>query len=132
MNGVSVTLSRCWIALASDLSSSIQIDADSIDEAPTMTGQVRTYAGGRQRSIVRAGIANQVTLKATLVDPATLSTLTSWLGQTMLLRTPFGDRWWVTLFAAPRAATPGSFLKETSSMSIQGLPFQVVSFDESV
>lgn len=55
-------------------------------------GEVRTYAGGRQRAITQEGLHQQFGLTLLLVTAATVDTLVGWIGQTVQIRDHRGQR----------------------------------------
>ena len=86
----SVTLTTCWVHLASDLATAVPLDVSALSEKEATFGQVRTYVGGRRRRVSSAGIDRQLAISATLVPRATMEALRSWQGQVVLFRDPRG------------------------------------------
>lgn len=56
-------------------------------------GQVRTYGGGRQRSITTFGQKGTYDFTLVSVLPADLAILQSWIGQTVEVRNTKGERY---------------------------------------
>lgn len=94
-------LSKMWVNL---LASGAAISAQSApkrDRQHDQAGEVRTYAGGRQRSITRVG--ERSVFAFTLVD-VTLSTvdlLRTWVGQPVQVRDHRGQRFVGVFFSVP-------------------------------
>lgn len=65
-------------------------------------GEVRTYAGGRQRSISGDGLGAAFGFTLRLVPRATVDTLVSWQGQTVQIRDHLGQRF----FSVFHSVTP--------------------------
>lgn len=130
--GATVQLTRTWVSLVSNPAFSVQLDGAVINEAPTVTGEVRQYAGGRQRAVSMVGVANQITVQASLVAKSTMDTLVSWLAQPLLFRDPFGRKYYAVLFSVPRSAIPGSTAEDAKSQSVQALIFHTITVNEAV
>lgn len=87
-----LTLDRVWVnRIDSGQAVSALSDVDRQQEY-SIAGDVRTYAGGRQRSIVTAGERGkfQVTLK--MVNMAQILLLRSWMGIPVAVRDARGQR----------------------------------------
>ncbi len=80
-----VTLNQVWINL---LSTGEAVHAYSSDRsrATGITGDVRQYAGGRQRAVSTEGIRGQVTFRLRDITNEDIETLKSWYGQPVCLR----------------------------------------------
>lgn len=57
-----------------------------------MQGEVRTYAGGRQRSVTQEGVRGTFGFQLVAVSKTDVDTLTSWIGQTVTVRDHRGQR----------------------------------------
>lgn len=89
----SVQLEGVMLAPVSDLSAAVMLDVSSLEEDDDLDGEVRTYAGGRRRSITRAGRPRSFTLQFDVVqDRPLLDTLRGWKGQPVLARDPYGRK----------------------------------------
>lgn len=97
----SVTLSRVWINLASDMSQSVSARSNGRSDVRSVAGQVRTYSGGRRRVVTRAGTQQTVGATLVLLTAMQVSTLESWRGALVLFRDSFGRKVWGTFLAVP-------------------------------
>lgn len=98
---VALALTKVWVNL---LSTGESVSAYSIDRSLSheMTGEIRTYAGGRQRSITSEGVRTTFSLTLRLVTAATLATLEAWMGRVVQVRDHRGQRF----FCVYTAITP--------------------------
>lgn len=94
----SVPLDRFFIHLRSDLANHLKFFTTGRGDERGVPGEVRRYANGRLRVIVRAGEAQ--TLAATLVQvtDAELDLLESWLGRQVMVRDHRGRRMYAVFF----------------------------------
>jgi hypothetical protein len=118
-------LMKLWINLAS---TGAGLSAPSLGATSSsgLDGEVRSYAGGRQRFVGKEGIGGSLerTLRQlTLVDIALLE---SWRGQTVLVRDVRGQHWWGTFRSVGRVAVKGS-LKFDATITVE-----LVTHDEGV
>lgn len=98
----SVSLETVWLNLASDLSKSVQLEVSSLNDDEGITGEVRVYAGGRTRSVSRAGSRRQIRVSFDVLDNRPqLATLRSWVGLTVLFRDPFGRKVYAVFYSVP-------------------------------
>lgn len=101
----SVTLGQVWIAPTSDLTAGISAYSGGFapmsSTSAAMTrgtdmrsgrGQVRTYANGRVRNVVAAGISRSFAMTLQMVTTAQMFTLESWINQTVLYRDTRGRK----------------------------------------
>ena len=86
-----LTLSMLWI---NRLDNGAAISAQSADRGRThdQAGEVRTYAGGRQRAVTIAGERGQFTFRLAYVTLATVELLRSWVGADVQVRDHRGQR----------------------------------------
>lgn len=84
----SVLLDDAWIHLADDLATYVTAALTSAEESAEAPVDVRRYANGRLRSIVRPGTARTISVGLGLVDRDVADTLRSWIGQTVMYRDP--------------------------------------------
>lgn len=90
---VSVALDSVVIAPLANLAATVALDVAELSESDNSLGDVRVYAGGRVRSISRAGRKRTFAAKFDVVtDRALLETLRSLKGQIVLLRDPYGRK----------------------------------------
>jgi hypothetical protein len=87
-----IALTQVLLARADDLTVLLPLEATSVEEDDELTGEVRTYAGGRRRSVTRAGAPNSLALSCDVIGRSTLNTLRGWKGQTLLYRDPRGRK----------------------------------------
>jgi hypothetical protein len=64
-----------------------------------LAGEVRTYAGGRQRAIATAGLRGQFKVVLRQVSLTTLAVLESWIGVPVQVRDHRGQRFFGVFFA---------------------------------
>lgn len=102
----SVSLSTVWLTDASTPSSSVQVTATAITDSPAVNGQVRVYANGRLRSITTAGTPRQIGLTIILAAPTVISWLEARIGQTVLVRDPFGLKRYGVFYGWDRSQAP--------------------------
>lgn len=119
-------LTAVFLTLATDLTTSLQVQTTSIVEKPAVPGDVRVYAGGRLRLVTGAGMPREIDLALSNVSRTTLTTLDTWTGQLMLLRDPYGLRRWGTFLAYTRTQEPAPDVSDIA------LTFHEVTYDESV
>ena len=98
----SVALDTVWLSLASDLTQSLQLEVSSLSDDDVVFGEVRRYAGGRDRSIVRKGRRRTFELSFDAVgNRAQIATLRGWTGLVVLLRDPFGRKAYCVFYGSP-------------------------------
>ncbi|MEU4367559.1 hypothetical protein [Micromonospora chersina] len=85
-------LDRVWI---NRLDTGEAVAAKSWDRSPTydMDGEVRTYAGGRQRSITTEGERGAFSFTLRKLPLATVEVLRSWKGIAVQVRDHRGQSW---------------------------------------
>lgn len=88
----SVTLEDAWFHLASDLSDSIRMDLTGESDDTARPVDVRRYAGGRVRAIVRPAAKKQLSLTFELADRADYDQLLAWAGETVMYRDTRGRK----------------------------------------
>lgn len=81
-----VVLDRHWLHDAENLASHIACWAETPAVKETVDGEVRKYASGRMRTIVRAGQARTVDLTVFDLSDADYQLLRSWLGKVVMWR----------------------------------------------
>ena len=110
-----VTLTEAWIHLASDLSQSVTADLTGEGATTTPAVEVRRYASGRLRGIVRVGAGKAFRVQLGLADRADAKTLDGWVedGEELMLRDPVGRKYWglITDYAEDEiSGTDGTFV----------------------
>lgn len=102
-----LTLDKLWITLAST-GQSIAAPSIGNESVSGLDGEVRTYAGGRQRSVAREGIGGQLDRTLRLRTSTIADLLESWVGQTVMVRDARGQWWWGVFFKVSRKAVKGT------------------------
>lgn len=104
---VMLELTKLFITLAST-GQSVAAPSLGAESVSGLQGEVRTYAGGRQRFVGKEGTGGQ--LERTLrLQSATIATLLeSWRGQTVLVRDVRGQWWWGVFSTVKRRAVKGT------------------------
>jgi len=96
-----LTLTKVWLNL---VSSGDAISAQSSVERSrehSLSGQVRTYAGGRQRAVSQAGEVGSFEVTLRFLPFATVEKLRTWLGQTVYVRDARGQAFYGVFFSVP-------------------------------
>lgn len=94
-----ITLRKLWIHLIDTGVGLSFYTAPERSQSKSISGEVRTYAGGRQRSVSSIGTRSQVTVQLRQVTETDINTLTSWFGQTICMRDYRGRRWFGVFYA---------------------------------
>lgn len=95
------TFSDVWVSLAADPSSAVSFARRSGGVTSSVVGEVRQYASGRLRAVVRAGSPGQVTVGLRTTNRSLVATLASWVGQPVLIQDEVGRRDFVVFFDVP-------------------------------
>lgn len=90
----SVTLDRLYVHLASNHDDYIRIWLESEKERTSKDGEVREYAGGRMRSVVRVGRRQTLAVTHEQMARADVDKLRGYLGKLLLVREPRGRKLW--------------------------------------
>lgn len=92
-----LTLTKLFINL---MQTGAAVSAQSADRSRkhSIDGKVRTFAGGRQRSIAIAGERTEFPFTLVYVPEADITTLRSWINQTVELRDHRGQRYVGTFY----------------------------------
>jgi hypothetical protein len=93
-----LTLTQVWVNLMSTGESVVGNSTTSRSQSYAVDGDVRTYAGGRQRSITQLGERGRFEFTLELVSLTALATLRSWAGQAVQVRDHRGQQWYGTYF----------------------------------
>lgn len=124
-----VILGQSWINLASDPSQGFAVYTSTRSDAASLGaggGKFRMYANGRVRLVLPAGDLRSLPMTLRNVSDATLTTLDTWRGRTLLFRDRHGRRMW------------GSFLDRTVTDYPDGsghdvtLTFTQLTYSEAV
>lgn len=97
-----VILDRVWLQLASDPAQALQLlmDGNGRDFPDAIQGEIRSYAGGRQRLVTTATRRRGVNLQVG-VNPTQYQTLNDWAGQLVLYRDGHGTKLWGAFLETP-------------------------------
>ncbi len=91
-----------------------------------MDGEVRTYAGGRQRAVGTEGVKGQYAVTLRLLSKSTVEKLESWIGQHVQLRDHRGQRFFGAYFAVTPIEQPEPTLWDVAIVLL------LVTVDEGV
>lgn len=94
----SVTLDRCFLALASDTENQLSAFSSDRSEAQAQPGEVRRMAGGRLRVVTRAGTARAIGVTLRQLTPAQVQQVRDWLGSVVLFRDVWGRKMYGAYF----------------------------------
>lgn len=123
----SITLSELWLHNGADLADYVTSQGFASQSSDrSARGEVRTYAGGRQRIIRRAGTPDRITVTLPSVSRAVVTWLEDHAGQLCLLRDPRGRKIWGTFWTVSVSEKAGSALPDVS------LELQSVTHSEAV
>lgn len=121
----SISFTDAFVYLAADPSQEVRFARRSGGVTSSTVGEVRQYASGRLRAVVRAGSPGQVTVGLRTTDRSLVATLRSWAGQIVCLRDELGRRDFVVYFDVPENDLGLGWVDVD-------LTCQRVSFDEAV
>jgi hypothetical protein len=96
-----LNLTRVWvnrIDTGEAVSAQSGIDRNRVH---SITGEVRTYAGGRQRAITQAGEQGKFTVTLRFVTAVTVDKLRTWVGVPVYVRDARGQIFAGVFFAVP-------------------------------
>jgi len=80
-----VTFEQGWFQLADDLTAAIQVDLSELSEEAGRSPEVRTYSGGRRRTVSRPDDRRALQLSATVVEREGVDQLRAWASAATLL-----------------------------------------------
>jgi hypothetical protein len=108
-----LTLGKIWI---NRLDTGEAVSAQSADRAQDyeMAGEVRTFAGGRQRAFGRVGEVGQFAFTLRVVSLATIVVLRSWEGIAVQVRDHRGQRFFGTYFGVKVGEHKGTALYDVA------------------
>jgi hypothetical protein len=121
-----LVLDRVWINL---VPTGDAVSARSTGRAwsTEVSGEIRTYADGRRRSVTTEGVGVTAALTLALLTQAELETLESWMGSTVQIRDFRGQRAFGVFLAVTRVEVPNE-----KTMWHAQLEIRTVSVDEGV
>ncbi len=124
----SILLERVWLTLASDTSQSLALlttgDKSFVD---AISGEVRSYAAGRERLITTPTRKIGVQVSVAIM-PKEYATLNAWAGQVVLYRDENGTRLWSVYLGTPWK----SLVTYGTSWRQVDLAIQAVTYSEAV
>lgn len=90
-----ITLDTVWLNDAADLTSFCALEnVTDISPSPEVDGEIRTYAGGRERNVSGAGRRNVVAVSATHAARADVLWMEAHCGRLLLFRDPLGRKFY--------------------------------------
>jgi hypothetical protein len=95
-----LTLTKLFMNLLAT-GEAVSAQSDDRSAAYSVAGEVRTYAGGRRRSITQAGERGTFEFTMRLVPTATVTTLRLWIGREVEVRDNLGRQFFGTFFEVP-------------------------------
>lgn len=90
----SIELDKLWVHLADDPDTYIVLDYVDEQVTPARKVDVRTYAGGRRRSVTTPERTRRSEWSLGILTRQQLDTLDRWLGRTLMVRSPSGELIW--------------------------------------
>lgn len=96
-----VTLDQLWIHDADDLSSYVRLRYVDEQVDPSRNVDVRAYTAGRLRAVTRPAVRRQATWQVGLLSKADRDTLEGWIGQTVMVRSPSGEKFFGVMDGLP-------------------------------
>ncbi len=123
-----LTLAETWLNLAAtgEAVSAWREHGDDSD-AVGVSGDVGTYAGGRQRAIADEGVSGSFPFTLVAVPTADSLILRSWLGETVLYRDNLGRKMYGVIFEDSRRPW-----KQSPGLWNVSLVLHLVDVDEAV
>lgn len=123
----SILLDTVWLNAASDPSDYASFPLMSaLAVATSQSGEVRQYAGGRTRLVLKAGTPRNISLDLPELDRTQVTWLESHVGQIVLVRDDRGRKIWAAYITAGVDETQG----DTTASA--GISLTEVSFTEVV
>ena len=122
-----VQLTRVWLTDPADPSVSVVAGSAPRTDNRALAGEVRQYAGGRRRIVLREGDSTTLGVTLIKVSAGDLEQLDAWRGQVLLLRDRVGRRVHGTYFGLDVTDHPGQPVEHDVSFT-----FASVSYDEAV
>lgn len=126
----SVTLEDLFLHEADDNSIFITAVLTGEHERTSKPGEVRRYAGGRLRSVTRAGSSQTLDVELRLADRADVDQLRAWVetGTQLMYREPLGRKLWGAVFGLDVKELPGV----GGDVADVSFTFEQTSFTEAV
>lgn len=125
-----VTLEDLWLHEANDNTVYLTALLTGERETTSKSGEVRRYAGGRLRSVVRAGSSQTLEVELRLADRADVDQLRDWVeaGTQLMYREPRGRKLWGAIFDLDVTERPGV----ADDVADVQFTFRQTSFTEAV
>ena len=95
-----ITLTKLWINLA-ETGESVAAQSNSRTANRSSEGDVRQYAGGRQRAVTTVGLQGKYAFTLVRISFAQLRKLEEWVGQTVCVRDNRGNKFFGVYFSVP-------------------------------
>lgn len=102
----SIVLDRLWIHLSDDLSAYVRLHYTSEQVTPARKVDVRGYAGGRMRSIATEQRTRKGVWQVGLLSNDDRDTLDGWLGRSVMVRSPSGEKFYGVMGEVEGAHVP--------------------------
>lgn len=121
-----LTLNKVWVNRWDNGQAVSGLSARDREEAYSIVGEVRTYGGGRQRSITTQGEHGSYGFTLRRISRADVETLRAWKGIAVQVRDHAGRRFVGTYFALPVREYPDDVTVFDVAITVQ-----VTTVDES-
>ena len=127
MATVTLTFTDVWIT---DVATSVSVHGSFPDRLSSdeVTGDVRSYAGGRLRSITSARTKATYPIVMQLLSDSDAALLKTWRGRVLLLRDSAGRRVFGTYFVR----SVEDFYVQSVTLHNVSLTFQEITYSEAV
>lgn len=96
-----LTLTKVWVNRLDTGEAISAVSTPTRNRAHGIAGDVRTYAGGRQRAVSVAGERGQFDVTLRFVSLTTIDTLRAWVGIPVQIRDHRGQRFFGVFFDVP-------------------------------
>ena|SRR5690349_16993308 len=96
-----LTLDKIWVNLVATGDSVSGYSAFGRSIVKEAAGEVRTYGGGRQRSISQVGVRGTYTFTLRFLTQAQVDTLESWMSQLVQVRDNLGRKYFGVYYSLP-------------------------------
>lgn len=120
-------LDKLWVNLLATGQAVSAYSARDREEAYTVPGETRTYAGGRRRSVTSAGQLGRYKFVLRQLTRTDVETLRGWCGQTVQIRDNKGRRFFAVYYGIDIAEW-----KDLSAFYDVSLSADAVTIDEAV
>lgn len=118
-----VTLTRMWLTNVVTQEMLGAYSAPDRSQVFAVRGEIRTYAGGRQRAIGSVGMAGQWKFVLVELTTANVTTIKTWMssGVTVLVRDYRGQYMYGTFFDVSFAENPNPYLTYRADVLVQAV-----------